>query len=1077
MAEQLNIQFGVDASRVVQAAEQAGALAGKLFGKQFNQSAEQELDDVEVQLDLNFKGEDQAKKATKSIDALKEKLNKATEAKNKAKAAADKMALADAKAANKKKALANAIGKVPLKAHAKQLQTAINKLKALQGQTTKGSEAYKRLGTSIKGLNTRLANIKGTSGPMSILGSAVKSLTGKFALANVAAGLLTDTIRALGSFVMNSFAAFTQRTKDVEALTLALQNSGVAGNEVQSVFGSIKATALTFGTSITDVSAAWKRLAPAVLAAGGTLKDTENVIVSMSARAVGLGLNAEQTGRYMEALAQVMGKGKLQGQELTQQLSQLDGALRGQIEQDLQNSVEGFTTLEEEMRKGAVSAEMFFESFNRISQGAVDNLTGQMFNLSSQIKSSGDAAGLTLQQIENKIETLNTLSLDKFAAVFDEFGRSMLRIQAGWTQLVFSITQSAPMVMSLISAAFSGIGKAVEITFQSLFGVIKLFVLALEGVLLPLKGFGDLMKSLIPPDLQDKIGGIAKAFWNMNNKMFDSIMNMGTAGKKQISFLEEVDKALENNQGNWEKMGEKLKGIIEENISKLDLQVEALKEMYEEEKAQIRDVIEAQKEKLAEEKAIYDETKQKINERYDEEMTRIDDLRRALDEAYGKDIEAINKKTEAEKRLDAIRKEELIAKTRNLALSEKERVAAQAQLDAMIRREKKEARRLQFKQDDAKLDAQAVEAENKKGSAIEKSNRRYEERKKAIEETIKAEEKGIAKIDGEIRNLDNTIRSMKNYEKGAIFENKQAALNAINAQISQLSGLITKWNEVAAAARAAAAAGNGAGGGGGDNAATGGPVSGGRTYTVNEVGQEAFLSAAGKLSMINTPAWGQWTAPSSGTVIPAHLTQQLDVPKGGIKLNGGGGPRFSREKLMSKSGGQKSVAFIRSKMGKAAKKASGLNTNIKSQNRKKKDQISATLNSPKIEASIPSFPKSQDNKKKRDQVFTTLNSPKRNGKKKRDQVFATLNSPKIEASIPAFVSKQIDIPSTKVKSNQSSSASSVSGGSALQIARAIKGMQGGDTISNSVTVQAVNPAQTANSMMVQMTKLKRLRYS
>lgn len=65
----------------------------------------------------------------------------------------------------------------------------------------------------------------------------------------------------------------------------------------------------------------------------------------------------------------------------------------------------------------------------------------------------------------------------------------------------------------------------------------------------------------------------------------------------------------------------------------------------------------------------------------------------------------------------------------------------------------------------------------------------------------------------------------------------------------------------------------------------GGPVSGGSAYTVNELGKEAFLSASGKLSMINAPAWGEWKAPSSGTIIPAHLTRQLNVPTGGVQLN------------------------------------------------------------------------------------------------------------------------------------------------------------------------------------------------
>jgi hypothetical protein len=62
-------------------------------------------------------------------------------------------------------------------------------------------------------------------------------------------------------------------------------------------------------------------------------------------------------------------------------------------------------------------------------------------------------------------------------------------------------------------------------------------------------------------------------------------------------------------------------------------------------------------------------------------------------------------------------------------------------------------------------------------------------------------------------------------------------------------------------------------------------VIGGGKYTVNELGKEAFLSASGKLSMINASAWGTWKAPSSGTVIPAHLTKQLDIPSGGININ------------------------------------------------------------------------------------------------------------------------------------------------------------------------------------------------
>ncbi|QNJ25984.1 phage tail tape measure protein/ TP901 family/ core region [Synechococcus sp. SYN20] len=55
----------------------------------------------------------------------------------------------------------------------------------------------------------------------------------------------------------------------------------------------------------------------------------------------------------------------------------------------------------------------------------------------------------------------------------------------------------------------------------------------------------------------------------------------------------------------------------------------------------------------------------------------------------------------------------------------------------------------------------------------------------------------------------------------------------------------------------------------------GGPVEGGQTYTVNELGKEMFMSKSGSLSEIKAPAFGDWRAPSSGTVIPAGIAQQI----------------------------------------------------------------------------------------------------------------------------------------------------------------------------------------------------------
>lgn len=57
---------------------------------------------------------------------------------------------------------------------------------------------------------------------------------------------------------------------------------------------------------------------------------------------------------------------------------------------------------------------------------------------------------------------------------------------------------------------------------------------------------------------------------------------------------------------------------------------------------------------------------------------------------------------------------------------------------------------------------------------------------------------------------------------------------------------------------------------------SGGPVEAGQEYRINELGQEAFLSA-GKLSLIDAPANSIWRAPSPGVVIPAGVTARLQA--------------------------------------------------------------------------------------------------------------------------------------------------------------------------------------------------------
>ncbi|MBU6250973.1 MAG: phage tail tape measure protein [Cyanobacteria bacterium REEB417] len=90
----------------------------------------------------------------------------------------------------------------------------------------------------------------------------------------------------------------------------------------------------------------------------------------------------------------------------------------------------------------------------------------------------------------------------------------------------------------------------------------------------------------------------------------------------------------------------------------------------------------------------------------------------------------------------------------------------------------------------------------------------------------------------------------------------------------------------------------------------GGGVEPGSSYQVNELGTESFLSRSGALSLIHAPAYGSWSPPSAGMVLPAGLTARLGAMGA---FDGGGGlaaPRLAGIAPSLSSGAGKQVAAL-----------------------------------------------------------------------------------------------------------------------------------------------------------------------
>jgi tape measure domain-containing protein len=268
----------------------------------------------------------------------------------------------------------------------------------------------------------------------------------------------------------------------------------------------------------------------------------------------------------------------------------------------------------------------------------------------------------------------------------------------------------------------------------------------------------------------------------------------------------------------------------------------------------------------------------------DDELRLLKDQRDEVRSRYDEEIAALEERTPAEQKLYDLNKKALELKANSTKLSKKESLEAKAQLERLERREKIEKLRLDKKEEEKALDVEIKAVQDEKTQAEEEHKSAIQALNEELAQTKDAYGEQIKLIEGQVKELDRAIERAK-FQATALGEGADASAEGEINQNNWRSKITESADEARRLAdelqRAASAT---RGGGGVPGRFSGGPVSAGNRYTVNELGKEAFLSASGRLSMINSPAWGQWTAPSSGTVIPAHLTKQLDIPSSGINL-------------------------------------------------------------------------------------------------------------------------------------------------------------------------------------------------
>ena len=780
---------------------------------------------------------------------------------------------------------------------AKEVNNSVTLLKTLVATTNKYKEGTKELNGDWKKLVQLLREARKEAKDFEVSDQPERSITG----ANIAAGLALDAIRALGAGMKNLVNEGIQ----MEVLMIQLKGFTGSAKAAQAAFDDFLAiaaatpfnvtqvaegarTMMGFGLSTSQATHRIEQLAIVAAATGGELthmaRNLGQIQANQRAYTRDLMQFANQGIPIYQMLAEVLGMTTQQVRELAEEgeigFAEVAAALdlmtkEGSAFQQIAEEMDKTVAARLEALQGTISATAgkFVEMFQAIDRAMGGPITSAFGLLIGAVKNLGKAFDFAKQNAKVFAPVVAAIST-AFAVLMG------LAIAQNLTAIGLAFAALKAKIMATTAATVAlNIAKAV---LAALTGNFKVLAVAAAVGATAAIAFGTGVK--------DATDETAKLNQELQNEKFsvnaDSADLLAFSLERVAGATEDVVKAEKKRYDEAKKGYDLAISQMERALKFLEQEANARKAAHESEMERIKDRIETEKQGM-------NDALEKAKEVHTQKMEGLKKELQAVRDRYAAELAELDKQSVYAKELETIRRREIQDKLNAGGLSRKETLELKEQLHQMDTRVKRRELLAQKAADEKAIQDKITEAEEKHKQNLEDIKEEYESRITVLEEALTTEQNSIDQINSELEAQAAKVKQFKEQELNAIFENRDAAISSINAQISKAKELAVEMEKAYNAAKRAnaeAARGNNSGrsapGSGSLSArASGGPVAGGSSYQVNELGKEAFLSAAGKLSMINAPAFGSWKAPTSGTVIPAHLTKQLDVPSGGIDLN------------------------------------------------------------------------------------------------------------------------------------------------------------------------------------------------
>ena len=330
--------------------------------------------------------------------------------------------------------------------------------------------------------------------------NGLTQITNGLQSASIVVGQITGSINNL----INSLANLQSFALAFKAVGAGASGGNVALNEASRI-------ALNLGTNLATVREGFQQLTPVVLNSGGTINDVSNIVESLSSRFAAFGISGDRARRVTNGVIQAFAKGKLQAEELTQQISEADPAFKTDFAGALRVTVQELESL---VKAGQVTSDVLIATLPKLSKASL--LYGKLGSSAIDAARELEKGNVTIDQVKNKIQSLTQLNLETFSKLLQPVVNAFIGIGAAIVDFTTDVLKLESL--KAIAATLSGIVQALQRTVGSFLALSKAALTVIEPIaklanaILSIPGAAEALGFSILGRLIGPLAGLKKSF-------------------------------------------------------------------------------------------------------------------------------------------------------------------------------------------------------------------------------------------------------------------------------------------------------------------------------------------------------------------------------------------------------------------------------------------------------------------------------------------------------------------------------------------------------------------------------------